>query len=362
MKNGSRLIWISLAAVGCALAANCSSSDTAGRALGKVGESCSSRDDCDSLACINGVCTVEGQSDGDAGPTLVLGQVGESCRARADCTLGLVCINQVCTTGGDAAQLSGVGQRGESCQTRADCAGGLACVAGVCAVADYGLAPTGKECVAVACKVVTDCCPREPPTCKMWREQCALAADAGTDYYCQNVALYCNCDETKYTCEADKCLSKMSCADSGIPCPYGFVCNGKECVQCVKNDDCPSIDQICSAEKCVAKCTYDTDCPGFQKCQAGACIDAGCKTNRECIAMTRNVLSTCDTASGKCRTPCANDRECVNVVSMVGAYSICVDGYCADAGCETDEECKILLQSQIGIGTAKYAECRPKAK
>jgi hypothetical protein len=85
---------------------------------------------------------------------------------------------------------------------------------------------------------------------------------------------------------------------------------------------------------------------------------SGCKTNRECVAYTSSVLSTCDTATGGCKTPCSNDLECSNATTGAVGKSICVNGYCADSGCETDEECKIWFQKQFG--RTRYAECRAK--
>jgi hypothetical protein len=329
--------------------------------LGQVNESCNNHQECaPGLQCLNNACTAPNAPDPDAGDSalVVRSQAGESCGARIDCVVGLVCINNVCTVddpNSDAGDQIGAGKRGESCRSRGDCVAGLSCVGGTCAVANFGIVPTQNECVQIDCMVPKDCCPRQPlldpQTCALYAGYC----EGGTTFYCTQYNNNCKCNEDLYACTDKKCLSKTACTDAAFSCPTGLpFCNGgTECVKCLKDTDCGP-DQTCTPQHtCQVNCLKNSDCPYLWTCSAGNCVDTGCTDNRECIAKTRSPLSVC--AEKKCKTPCQTDAECNLGVYQ---YSACVNMFCQDVGCKTDEECRIRLN--IPVPSNKQAQCLPK--
>jgi hypothetical protein len=110
--------------------------------------------------------------------------------------------------------------------------------------------------------------------------------------------------------------------------------------------------QTCKDSLCVAGCELDEECPRFNRCEDGACLEVGCVTDRECVAATGSALSTC--VATECRQPCETDLECAAVVGF--NFRGCVGGFCEDLGCETDEECRIRLS--IPQTSGDEAECR----
>jgi hypothetical protein len=49
---------------------------------------------------------------------------------------------------------------------------------------------------------------------------------------------------------------------------------------------------------------------------------------------------------GDCLVPCQSDLECDSATQF--KFKACIQGYCKDVGCETDEECRIFLKAQPG--------------
>jgi hypothetical protein len=348
--------WVVFAVLGV-FALGCSSSKETTRIAGVQGESCQVHDDCTSgLVCVHQVCVSNAgaqnnKSDGGAqASSASLGVRGESCASRADCATGLECRNNVCADPtqrqADAGALMVVGKRGETCRTRADCEGDLACIGGTCTLADFGLAPSAKKCVLVQCQVAKDCCPVPSQSCSFYKDFCAQGQTTYCDLYDQN----CVCDETQWACTENKCAFTPKCSSGTLSCPSGLICAGTKCVQCAADTDCLTVSgtagATCKDNKCVSKCVKDGDCPYFNTCQAGACVKTGCKTDRECIASSGNVLSLCDKASGDCQVPCETDLECDSPTRF--AFKSCIQGYCKDLGCETSEECRIALKDAPG--------------
>ncbi len=287
---------------------------------------------------------------------------------------GLSCVNQVCASSQDKTDGGPprpTGGRGESCASHVDCAAGLACVKNVCAPSDLGIDPSGKECVRVQCRAATDCCGLEG-TCPARRREC----QAGIEASCKAFQDICACPSTdKWACTDNLCVPasplRPSCSgEAGALCSTvdsGFFldgyCNGSQCVECLQASHCLNkaicFGKLCNCvqEKCTPVCASDLECPGLQKCQSNKCVDGPCTTNRECVAFTGNPLSTCD--QGKCRAPCVADADCSDPTFRT--IQVCANGYCQDAGCETRDECKILLQKQGTLLTNLLdVECRAK--
>jgi hypothetical protein len=72
----------------------------------------------------------------------------------------------------------------------------------------------------------------------------------------------------------------------------------------------------------------------------------------ECIAVTQNVQATC--GDSKCSVPCQTDLECGNPMSY--NFLACVSGTCVNVGCESDEQCRIMMG--LSPGSNIEAECR----
>lgn len=235
-------------------------------------------------------------------------------------------------------------QKGELCQVTNDCVDGLACIpisgsfGGICSVTKFEVAPTAKECALVECREPVDCCPLPPTSCSTWQAGCA---DAGAgSLVCQQYEAYCKCDATKRDCVADKCVTKCTAdAECGMFGP-GVKCTGGRCGAgtCAADADCGT-GAICVAGMCQAPCRSDGDCAGFARCIAGKCEESGCKTDRECVAATKNVEAKCG-SDGECIVPCENDIECGNPKGY--AFVSCIDKRCTYTGCESDKDCRLF--------------------
>jgi hypothetical protein len=108
-------------------------------------------------------------------------------------------------------------------------------------------------------------------------------------------------------------------------------------------------DQQCVSGTCRAACERNEQCPLFQACQSGECVQAGCSSARECYFSTGNPLSECSD-DGRCITPCDADAEC-------GNFQVCDEGTCKFIGCTSDEECRVMLGIQSIPGSDR-AVCR----
>ncbi len=251
---------------------------------------------------------------------------------------------------------SRLARKGEACQTTNDCASGLACMpspssnTGVCVLGVFNVSQTARECAITECQQATDCCETPPSSCDSLKESCDSQRDAGASppiSACTQYEALCVCDPARRDCENGKCVVKctddQSCANSG----KGGKCLGGKCAQCATDTDCggSNSDLTCVSGKCQPPCQGDGDCPGFERCLQGRCIEGGCQTTRECIAATRNVEATCGT-DGKCIVPCQTDLECGNPKGY--SFFSCVDGQCLYMGCESDKDCRLLLGGATG--------------
>ena len=206
-----------------------------------------------------------------------------------------------------------LGKRGESCNARADCEQGLACVNHVCRTESLNLQPTGKACVTVQCSAPEDCCPPPSSICPTYKSYC----DQGEQVYCTEYDSLCVCDTSQVSCENDKCVQTCTPADAGFSdsCrSLGQVCVGSRCVDCAQDSDCALqglANRICADNKCQIKCTKDTDCAAFFRCDTGtsACVKSGCQSDRDCILTSSNPLSTCNQTTHDCEVPCQSDLE-----------------------------------------------------
>ena len=252
-----------------------------------------------------------------------------------------------------AAVPSRLARKGEACQTTNDCAAGLACLpsaasnTGVCVLGVFNVSQTAKECALVECQQASDCCDTPPSGCDSLKQACDEQRDAGFSEpisACTQYEQLCICDPAKRDCENGKCVVKCvndsTCSINGS----GGKCLGGKCAECASDDDCGGAgsDLACVSGKCQAPCQNDGDCPGFDRCLQGKCVESGCQTDRECIAATRNVEATCG-VDGRCIIPCQTDLECGNPKGYT--FYSCIGGQCLYMGCESDKDCRLLLGS-----------------
>lgn len=241
-------------------------------------------------------------------------------------------------------------RKGEACQTTNDCAPGLACVpagsngASICVLGSFTVAQTAKECAITECTTAADCCGPPSPSCTTYAEQCA---DAGpSSAFCQLFEANCVCSNRE--CENSRCVQK--CDDNSQCTSSGRICAGGKCVRCASDDQCGSGGTLkCVNGECQGPCQGDGDCPGFQRCINQQCTDGACQTNRECIAFTRNVEATCGT-DGRCVVPCTTDLECGNPRDF--RFYSCVNNQCLFLGCETDKDCRLILEGLAGTSSS----------
>jgi hypothetical protein len=280
-----------------------------------------------------------------------------------------------CSADKTAQTPSRLSKRGESCQSSNDCDSTLVCVSGRCSVGSYMLAPTGKQCVLVACHTPQDCCPKPIATnCAQLQQYC----EAGIEQECTLYQSQCVCDGSKWSCDNGKCNQQCmpASADGFTPdtcrsLGAAYTCVGGKCVECTKDTDCPMLGGVtrsCKDNKCQIKCTKEADCDPFYTCDmtSAACVYSGCKKNLECIAKSNNPLAIC--YAGQCDVPCQSDPECASTITVINpvqgavpavaqGLQVCDKGHCVDVGCDSDDECRIL--NHIAGGSPTTAECQP---
>jgi hypothetical protein len=231
-----------------------------------------------------------------------------------------------------------VGERGESCRARNDCEEGLACVRGTCVKNEYAIDQAGGNCVLVECTEDEDCC--DPPSqCASLEEDC----NGGDEFACDQFDNLCTCE---FECSDNQCRSIADPCEDDVDC-FGNICDDGVCVECANADDCFG-DEMCIDGFCDEGCETDANCPLFNTCQEGECVETGCQSDRECVLFTEDGDAVCQ--DGQCNIPCVSDAECN--AGDFGQFEICEGGRCVFIGCETDSECRVAL----GLSNTNGAE------
>jgi hypothetical protein len=228
--------------------------------------------------------------------------------------------------------------------------GDLACMTGLCARVAISLDRTEKQCHRIECAEDVDCCAAFVPdaNCAAYEQNCE------TDpVFCNTYRSLCECS---LGCEEELCVpAAPGCQNSGeCTSQQTPFCVEGSCRQCERDANCPGDGTQCVDGVCMAGCTLDEHCPALHTCQEGECIEVGCASDRECVFLTADVASICDTTNGMCRTPCLRDLDCG---SQTEHFQVCTEGQCTFVGCENDAECRALLQLTSQSGTAR-AVCR----
>jgi hypothetical protein len=116
-------------------------------------------------------------------------------------------------------------------------------------------------------------------------------------------------------------------------------------------------------------CITDVDCSPFYACKEDAttlvtgCTKVGCTTDRECMLFRESYLAYCDTTPTgtppvrECVMKCERDSQCRTSSDPLG---VCVQGRCQEAGCDSNEECKIRLELNGSLPRGTKAVCRDK--
>jgi len=361
-----KLKWIGAAfAVLIAGAAGCSEGDETKtlvepQAKGQRGESCQARNDCqDGLACIAGTCSrndfevsvspkhcdqIDCQIDEDCCGGKPL-EAPAKCNNRElictvptlpNCTQSTCTSNDTCGDGvcGAGVCSSSVGQ----CMSNADCAD--ECVSGVCTLsltsctASTDCFYNGQTCTGRVCDCTNPLYDPFDPVC--------------TDPDCVDVCTL--------RCREERCVNDNSCEDDVECIPFGLTyCEGGLCVECLEDEDCnEELGETCVDNQCETPCLQNEECPLFQQCIDGDCVETGCSSDRECVlAANLGNVSSEDARLSKClpselnpdiftcKIPCENDGSC-------SEFQVCDAGYCRFIGCETDEECRGYL-GLVGI-------------
>ena len=250
--------------------------------------------------------------------------------------------------------------RGESCQGTNDCEAKLSCVMGSCRENGIGLEHLPKACHRVECASKQDCCAAFTPNdkCETYKANCAM-----DPIFCNTYRSLCECSQdcVEELCVAAQpgCMSDRECTSAQTP----FCMEGK-CRQCNKDSACPGSNAKCAAGVCMSPCTDDANCPLLYSCQSNACVQTGCGSDRECAFITKNPSAVC--RDKKCQSPCAVDADCAgsaaamtsaSAAAVSSGFEICDQGECKFVGCETDTECRALLNVAGERGKVR-AVCR----
>lgn len=249
---------------------------------------------------------------------------------------------------------------GESCQSTSECAGSYVCRGSVCAVSTVGITPNNKVCELVQCTTAQDCCLTPSQFCPTYAADCEAGVTAECTYYQEN----CVCDTTLNTCTGGQCVSTATCTVDTDCTRAGLThCLAGKCVACAQDSQCPTGD-VCVSNVCVPSCATTADCQAFYDCENSSCVFKGCTENRECIVDLDNPQAFCNQAVSPhtCSAPCVNDVACFNpqrptTVGTSGndySYQLCIGGNCQNAGCDTDDECKALLEATIATAKTAY--------
>ncbi len=242
-----------------------------------------------------------------------------------------------CSDEPDKIEPARLGLRGESCLARNDCDSDLACIRNICALDDFDIDLEAKNCFVIQCKQESDCVELSPE-CQHLRDACNEDMSR-----CDIFHEACN-----FGCVDNLCINQCTNDEQ-----CNGVCHNGACVECTGPTQCDG-DEICRDNRCEEICKVDFDCPLFQTCSNGQCIESGCTTDRECIAAFDNVEAICD--DKKCKQPCEMDIECGDPNEW--NFMSCEDGTCQYVGCQSDLECRAAIFDYESIDLAIDIECR----
>lgn len=308
----------------------------------------------------------------------VTSQQGESCESTADCAGNLACFGGTCLPANVTVTVNGNQCVAQQCAAAADCCGPTvfepasncasaktACDTDATNTAACNTA-NGPRCICnvnneaceenlckfLECTTAADCCADFVPDsiCTTYAENCASDPTTYASQCSLATGPDCVCDATTQACTNNQCVTRTNCTDNSNCFSTNFCSTAGYCAQCDADTDCTS-PQKCDATQhvCISpECTTDLDCDAFNACQANKCVEVGCTNDRECMVKLDSYLASCDkttTPVPTCKVSCKNDAECKSLTPL----GQCVSGTCKDPGCETDEECRAVLENDPAI-------------
>lgn len=236
------------------------------------------------------------------------------------------------------ARISGLG---ESCQATNECDSELVCVASRCVQNEFPISPSSNVCVTLECSTDAECDDEVVTSflCDQLEQDCAFGdGDACLRYEEECIQTF-RCSRGVCIPEGTGCGSDDDCFDPNFP-----ACVEQQCRQCRGDGDCDSGER-CDQGLCIPVCQDRFDCPYFHECTGGACVEAGCANDRECVAFLNHALAVCN--DRQCTIPCRADRDCSTVENY--DFTVCDSGVCTYIGCTTDAECELqLTESRFG--------------
>ena len=333
-----------------------------------------------------GVCAVAtlavvGCNEKNEPPAMSISQVGESCERTADCAVSLACFGGTCRLADSKVTPNGKECKAIQCDSAADCCTSVWQKDSMCATYEQqcALSPTstycdeakGPECACsesnysctnnlckrIECTAAVDCCATRwtrSSSCTTAETYCAQDPTLYASYCATATGPSCVCNETtsNYGCVNNVCVTQTSCTtDTNCTLSTARRCSAGHCVACIEDTDCTATGAKCINNACVApQCVTDSDCPIFSVCETdtATCKSVGCATDRECMTRLDSYMATCNksaTPVPTCELSCERDAQCMTADNPL---RVCSKGHCMDAGCDTDEECKIQMKSSSG--------------
>jgi len=178
---------------------------------------------------------------------------------------------------------------------------------------------------------------------------CLGDAGCGQGYSCKTVA-----GVTAKQCvpKSGDCAPAAGQCKKDSDCPYTTICNSEygKCLKgCGSDKECPT-GKVCSLFRCVEPCSSDNECT---KLSADAkCIDKHCTIPGGCLGPTEcpEKETHCDLVDHKCKPGCVTDFDCKEFGKK------CEAGKCIDKGCKENWECAFGQVCKPASGKCVKAE------
>jgi hypothetical protein len=238
---------------------------------------------------------------------------------------------------------------GSACDDDGECVGGQCVgIVGGCPGACVAYAAPGATCrLSGAPQDICDpsvqfCAGTTPtPTCQLHRQEGDLCLDSSECSF----GLVCvapRCSQIPRHAEGDACGSDATLCKDDLYCDPTGHCkklhtNGDACdspSSCAAGFACASA--TCKTWSDIGQPCVDGQCPGSQRCQAGACVSNG--------TLLAGVGSDCTQGSCAGGLFCDDRSQCAYVVGQLGACSATATGQCAPGlTCDSTQVCSTAV-------------------
>ncbi len=285
---------------GCKTGMTCQSGACTGGTNVANGTTCATGNLCkQSETCTSGVCGGGSNKTGSC-------STGNPCKQSETCTSG------VCGGGSN---------RTGSCATGNPCKQSETCTSGVCGGGSNrtGSCSTGNQC--------------------RQSETCTSGVCGGGSNKTNGTA----CGDGNLCTQSDTCQSGICTGASPITCLAD---------QCHNTGSCDKTMGVCPSRKANGTtCTDSNACTQTDTCQAGACVGANpvvCMASDQC-----HVAGVCNTGTGICSNPNANNGTTCNDNNACTQTSTCQAGLCTGANpvvCTASDQCHVAGVCNTGTG------------